>query len=100
MSLSLTWSRFVYSNLRFANVIVVSKAVQFLENRTTQKLKDIEILLKKLNPKAKVVIPMQDKYQDLDVTETLINTGLFDFEEAQKNPSWAEELVAEHNPET
>ena len=90
----------MYSTLRFADVIVVSKAMQLLEKGTQQKLNDIEILLKKLNPKAKVYIPMQDKYQDLDVFKSMINTGLFDFEEAQKNPSWAEELVAEHNPET
>ena len=41
-----------------------------------KKLEEINILLKKLNPKAKVIIPSEDKYGDLNVTETMINTGL------------------------
>lgn len=66
-----------------------------------KKLEEIKILLKKLNPKAKVIIPSEDKYGDLNVTETMINTGLFDMEKAQASTAWNEELLKEeHTPET
>ena len=89
--------------IEFANVIVISKAAQLLEGNgnNTKQLREIEDMIKKLNPGAQVIIPTKDKYGDLDVSKTLINTGLFDMEKASTSPSWIEELEAEdHNPET
>ena len=91
--------------IEFANVIVVSKASILLQKegleRGENKLKEIEALLKKLNPKANIIIPREDKYGDLDVSKTLIDTGLFDMEEASSSAGWQEELEKEeHNPET
>ncbi len=89
--------------IEFANVIVISKATQLLEGNgnNIKQLKEIEDMIKKLNPGAQVIIPTKDKYGDLDVSKTLINTGLFDMEKASSSASWIEELEAEdHNPET
>lgn len=87
--------------IEFANVIIVSKAAQFLQNGTQKQLKEIECMIRKINPKARVLIPTKDQYLDLDVSANLINTGLFDMEEASASIEWAQELVAEeHNPET
>lgn len=69
--------------------------------RCKAKLDEIECLLKKLNPKAQVLIPQLDMYEDLDVSNTLINTGLFDMAESQASLAWAQELEKEeHTPET
>ena len=91
--------------IEFANVIVVSKALVLLkkegEENGERKLKEIEALLKKLNPKAQIFVPREDKYEDLDVSKTLINTGLFDLEEASASVGWQIELEKEdHKPET
>ena len=87
--------------IEFANVIIVSKATQFLQNGTQKQLKEIEYMIRKINPKARVLIPAMDQYLDLDVSTNLINTGLFDMEEASASIEWAQEMMAEeHNPET
>jgi len=91
--------------IEFANVIVISKASILLKNEGKangeKKLAEIEKLIKKLNPKAHVVIPRKDKYGDLDVSKTLINTGLFDMEEASTSAGWIQELEKEeHTAET
>ncbi|KAL7543872.1 hypothetical protein ACHAXR_013258 [Thalassiosira sp. AJA248-18] len=94
-------SRLWLDQIEFANVIVVSKAAQFIEKESKAKLNEIERLLKKLNPNAKILIPQLDMYQDLDVSKTLINTGLFDMAESQASLAWAQELEKEeHTPET
>ena len=91
--------------IEFANIIVISKASILLKNEGKangeKKLAEIEKLIKKLNPKAHVVIPREDKYGDLDVSKTLINTGLFDMEEASTSAGWLQELEKEeHTAET
>ena len=94
-------SRLWLDQIEFANVIVVSKAAQFIEKESEAKLDEIERLLKKLNPKAKILIPQLNMYQDLDVSKTLISTGLFDMAESQASQAWTEELEKEeHTPET
>ena len=65
--------------------------------RCKAKLDEIECLLKKLNPKAQVLIPQLDMYEDLDVSDTLINTGLFDMAESFFL-AWAQELEKEEHP--
>lgn len=94
--------------IEFANVIVLSKAQMVTgpkegskkHKEGLKKLHDIEILLQKLNPKAKVVVPMKDKYADLDAEKFLVNTSLFDMEEASASEAWVKELEAVHVPET
>ena len=91
--------------IEFANVIVVSKASILLKKEGVgngeRKLKEIAALLKRLNPKANILVPREDKYGDLDVYKTLIDTGLFDMEEASSSAGWLAELEkGEHTPET
>eukprot|EP00977_Amphora_coffeiformis_P004401 scaffold936_cov106-Amphora_coffeaeformis.AAC.7 len=89
--------------IEFANVIVVSKAPRLLERNggDGKQIKEIEKMIKKLNPLAQVVIPTGDKFGDLDVSKTLINTGLFDMDQASSSASWIRELEADqHSPET
>lgn len=65
-------SKLWLDQIEFANVIVVSKAPLLLEKNggDDKQLKEIENMIKKLNPLAKVVIPTQDKFGDLDVSST------------------------------
>ena len=56
--------------------------------------------MNKLNSKARVVVPSEDKYGDLDTGSNLINTGLFRMEEAQTSEAWIKELATKHVPET
>lgn len=97
-------SQLMLDQIEFANVIVVSKASLFLSQETggsEEKLKLIETLLHKLNPKARIVIPRVDKYGDLDVADTLLCTGAFDMDEASASAGWQQELAKEeHTPET
>ena len=94
--------------IEFANVIVLSKAQLVTGTKKgskqhkegLQKLRDIEILLRKLNPKAKVVVPRGDKYADLDTEKYLLNTSLFNMDEASASEAWVKELEAVHVPET
>lgn len=89
--------------IEFANVIVVSKAPQLLQKNggDMKQIKEIERMISKLNLMAKVVVPSVEYFGDLDVSKTLINTGLFDMERASNSASWARELAAdEHTPET
>ena len=54
-------------------------------------------MLHKLNPKAEVI---ESSFSKVALSK-IINTGLFDFEEAEQNAGWIEELgKEEHNPET
>jgi G3E family GTPase len=41
--------------IKFANVIIVSKALQFVEKESKQKLVEIKGVLKKLNSKARII---------------------------------------------
>ena len=55
------------------------------------------LLLKKLNPSAKIIETSFSKIESKEI----LNTGLFDFEEAEQAAGWIEELnKAEHTPET
>lgn len=90
--------------IEFANVIIVSKAVHVLKQHGAEegkrRLQAIEKLLNKLNPTARVVVPSEDKYGDLDTGSNLINTGLFRMEEAESTEAWIKELSTKHVPET
>ena len=88
----------------FASVILVSKiaAMKRREGDTEgeRRSRVIEKLLKKLNPKARVVMPEEDHYADLDIEAHIINTGLFKMEEEQTTDAWIKELNTKHTPET
>ena len=96
-----TLAQLMLDQIEFANVIVISKAQILLEKERAEKLDKIKALLRKLNPKARIVTSAKDKYGDVDVETELLRTGLFDMEEASMSAGWMQELEKEeHAPET
>ncbi|WP_367913660.1 GTP-binding protein [Leadbetterella sp. DM7] len=79
--------------IEFANVIILNKA-DLVDAHTLGLLK---ASLKKLNPGARIIPAVFGKVPPGE----MLNTGLFDFEEAQYSAGWQKELEAEsHTPET
>lgn len=79
--------------VEFANVIVINKADLVSE----ESLGFIEAALKKLNPSTKII---RTSFGKVDPKQ-ILNTGLFNFEEAEQSAGWQEELnKEEHTPET
>lgn len=78
--------------VEFADVILVS-TVDLVAPPDVDRLKGV---LSALNPRASV-IPIQNG--QVPINEVL-NTGLFDFEQAQQAPGWLKEMRGEHVPET
>ena len=78
--------------VEFSDLILVSKT----DLVDAQNLKKLIAIIKTLNTKAKI-IPIIKGEVELD---KVLNTGLFDFEEAQKAPGWLKEMRGEHIPET
>ena len=79
--------------IEFANVIVLNKT-DLVDGRTVGLLK---ASIQKLNPAAKIIT---SNFSKVDPKE-IINTKLFDFEEAQTSAGWQKELEGGvHTPET
>ena len=79
--------------VEFANIIVLNK----IDLVSKYDLGVLSSAIKKLNPSAKIV---QTSYCNINSKE-ILNTGLFDFDEAEQSAGWIEELnKAEHTPET
>jgi len=80
--------------IEFADVVVVNKT-DLVDGGT---LEQVRAVIRALNPRARVLEAVN---ADLPLAEVL-ETGRFDFAEAQKNPGWFQELYgfAEHVPET
>jgi G3E family GTPase len=78
--------------VEFANIIILNKT----DLATPEKVTELENVLRKLNPDAKLIRTTQGR---IDLSQ-IINTGLFDMEAAQRSPGWLKELEGEHTPET
>ena len=78
--------------VEFADVILISK-IDLVDKPVIDKLTSV---LKTLNTNA-TIIPISNGKVEID---KILNTGLFDFEEAQKAPGWMKELNGEKIPET
>ena len=78
--------------VEFADVILVSKT-DLAEEADIERLTAI---LKTLNTDADIV-PITQGNVSID---TVLNTGLFDFERAEQAPGWLKEMRGEHVPET
>ena len=79
--------------IEFANVIVLNKT----DLVSKYSLSMLRTIIKKLNPSAKVI---ESEFSKVD-PKSIINTGLFDYEEAEQSAGWIEELNKdEHTPET
>lgn len=80
--------------IEFANVIVLNKA----DLVTPEQLNTVQAIIRGLNAKAKIIISTLGQ---VDLKE-ILDTGLFNLEDAQEHPLWAQELYHphDHNPET
>jgi len=79
--------------IEFANVIILNKA----DLVTDKELAILKAVIKKLNPSANVITSIFSKVSPKEI----LNTGLFNFEEAEQSAGWIEELNKdEHTPET
>jgi len=79
--------------IEFANIIVLNKTDLVSEEH----LGILEATLAKLNPSARIVKSLFSKVDPKEI----LNTGLFNFEEAEQSAGWIEELnKEEHTPET
>lgn len=79
--------------VEFANVIVLNKT-DLVDKETLGLLK---AMIRKLNPGARILSSVFGRVP----AGRIMNTGLFDFEEAQQSAGWQRELEAEHHtPET
>lgn len=79
--------------VEFANVIVLNKVNSVSEEH----LGILKSTLKKLNPNADLI---ETNFGKVD-PKSILNTRLFDFEEAEASAGWIEELnKEEHTPET
>ena len=78
--------------VEFADVLLISKT-DLVKPADIERLSAI---LKVLNTRAKI-IPISAGVVDIDA---VLNTELFDFEQAEKAPGWLKEMRGEHIPET
>lgn len=79
--------------IEFCDVLLLNKC-DLVEEK---ELLELEGILKKLQPRAKII---RTEHGRVDPSE-ILNTGLFDFEEASLSAGWLKELdKPEHTPET
>ena len=78
--------------IEFANVLLISKT-DLVGSKEIEKLNAI---LRSLNTSARI-ISISNGAIEID---SVLNTGLFDFEKAKLAPGWLKEMRGEHTPET
>ena len=80
--------------IEFANVIILNK-IDLISN---DELETVKAIVRGLNAKAKII---ETTLSQVDMKEVM-DTGLYDLEEAQEHPLWAQELYNPdaHVPET
>lgn len=78
--------------IEFCDVIVLNKT----DLITHEERERLMAILRSLNPRARIEIAAFGKVP----LDRVLNTGLFDFDEASKAPGWLQELRGTHTPET
>ncbi|MEM1120618.1 MAG: GTP-binding protein [Bacteroidota bacterium] len=79
--------------IEFANVIIINKT----DLATEEQIGVLKAAIHKLNPSAKIITSSFSKVPP----KQILNTRMFDFEEAEQSAGWIEELnKEEHTPET
>ena len=79
--------------IEFANVIILNKT----DLVTPEHLSVLKAAIHKFNPSARIIETSFSKV----APKHILNTGLFNFEEAEQSAGWIEELnKSEHTPET
>ena len=85
-------SDLLVDQVEFADVILISKT-DLVEPADVERLTAI---LKTLNTNARIIPIMNGQIK----VDEVLDTGLFDFEQAQQSPGWLKEMRGEHVPET
>ena len=78
--------------VEFSNIIVINKCDVVSESDVGQ----LKAVLRKLNPHAKIITTHHGQIDPA----AIMNTGLFDLEQASNSAAWQAELATEHTPET
>ncbi|EIC86204.1 zinc metallochaperone GTPase ZigA [Serratia sp. M24T3] len=78
--------------IEFCDVLVLNK----IDLIATEQQEKLFAILHSLNPRAKIEVASFGKVP----LEKVLNTGLFDFEQAAQAPGWLKELRGEHTPES
>jgi G3E family GTPase len=82
----------ITDQLEFANVIILNK----VDRLDSEGRRTAHALVRALNPSARII---ESTWGKVPLTE-ILNTELFDFDQAQAAPGWARELRGEHTPES
>jgi len=82
--------------IEFANVILLNKIDLLTDGdggrgSVATQIESIRSLLKRLNPKATVIVPENPKFSDFNV-DTILNTGIFNMEDAEDSAGWKAEV--------
>ncbi|QGQ96407.1 GTP-binding protein [Paenibacillus psychroresistens] len=81
------------SQIEFCDVLILNKCDMI----AADELAEMELIMRKLQPRAKII---QSTYGKVDLKE-ILNTGLFDFDEASQSAGWMQEMnKTVHTPET
>ncbi|MFC5591489.1 GTP-binding protein [Sporosarcina soli] len=78
--------------IEFANILILNKT-DLVDQETVGELTAV---LQRLNPDAKII---ESAHSQVALDE-ILDTRLFDFEEASQGAGWIKELTEEHTPET
>lgn len=78
--------------IEFCDVILLNKT----DLVSAEQLRQLHGILKTFNPRAQII---ESAFGRVPL-DRVLNTGLFNFEEAQDAPGWLKELRGEHVPET
>ena len=87
-----TVTHLLIDQIEFADVIVLNK----LDLVTEAQAQQVEAIIKALNPGAKTIMTTQSQVP----LESVLDTGLFDYDKAASSAGWIRELQGEHTPET
>lgn len=78
--------------IEFANVLILNKT----DGLDEAQIGELEAILRRLNPDART---LRAEFGRVEPSR-ILNTGLFDFEQAAQAPGWLQELRGTHVPET
>ncbi len=79
--------------IEFCNVLILNKCDMLKEDQ----LQELEGVLRKLQPEAKLIRSIQSKVKPNEI----LDTGLFDFDKVSMSAGWLKELeLGHHTPET
>ena len=87
-----TVTNLLIDQIEFANVIVLNKA----DLATEAAGAEVQAVIRALNPGAKLLMTTRAQVP----LDEVLDTGMFDFDEASQSAGWIRELQGEHTPET